>query len=63
MMNEKEKLLKEIPTCDLVTELRTREGVITHVVAPYELYSINQESLRAYGAESKGPAIILEVID
>lgn len=63
MMNEKEKILKNIPTCDLVNELKTREGVMIHIVAPYELYSINQESLFVHDMESKGPAIILEVID
>jgi hypothetical protein len=34
-------VIKEIPTCDLVNELKTREGVDYADVAPYVEYSVN----------------------
>ncbi len=47
------KELKDFETCELVEELRKREGVESHRAAPYEEkeYSVN------------GPALVLIVID
>ena len=45
--------LSEFKTCDLVDELRKREGVETHIAEPYQdvTFSVN------------GPAVVLVVID
>ena len=45
--------LSEFKTCDLVDELRKREGVETHIAEPYQdvVVSVN------------GPAVVLAVID
>ena len=48
-----ETALHVFPTCELVAELRTREGVETTVVEPYDETSIH----------ASGPAIVLNVID
>ena len=45
--------LSEFATCELVEELRTREGVEVTDVEPYE----------EFRAEVEGPAIVLVVID
>ncbi|QQR04900.1 Lar-like restriction alleviation protein [Flavonifractor phage Chenonceau] len=47
------KQLSEFKTCDLVDELRKREGVETHIAEPYQdvVVSVN------------GPAVVLVVID
>lgn len=45
--------LKEISTCELVKELKTREGVEATTVEPYEDYE----------CKVNGPAIVLTVID
>lgn len=47
------KELKNIPTAQLVEELKKREGVETKIAEPYEKCSINVD----------GPAVILVVID
>ena len=45
--------LKSIPTCKLVEELKTREGVETMIAEPYEDITVT----------ANGPAIILKIID
>lgn len=47
------ELLSEFKTCDLVDELKKREGVETHIAEPYQdtVISVN------------GPAVVLVVID
>ena len=45
--------LKIIPTCELVAELETREGVETTIAEPYQDVQV----------EVNGPAIVLVVID
>ena len=45
--------LKLIPTCELVEELKTREGVETMIAEPYEDITVT----------ANGPAIILRIID
>lgn len=45
--------LKRIATCDLVNELRTREGVEETIAEPYQDISVSVN----------GPAIVLVVID
>lgn len=45
--------LSEINTCDLVNELRRREGVTTEIAEPYEEVKL----------KVNGPAIVLVVID
>lgn len=52
-MNENTNTLECFPTCELVEELKRREGVKTEVYGAYEEYQI----------EGNGPAIILTVID
>ena len=52
--------LSTVPTCELVEELRKREGVFTKDVEPYEPYSITVGNKKA---SEQGPAIILTVID
>lgn len=45
--------LKEIKTCELVEELKTREGVEVHLAEPYEDLEV----------KVNGPAIVFVVID
>jgi len=45
--------LSEFKTCDLVDELRKREGVETHIVEPYQDVTVSVN----------GPAVVLVVID
>lgn len=45
--------LKSIPTCELVEELKTREGVETTIAEPYEDITV----------AANGPAIIFKIID
>lgn len=52
--------LSAVPTCELVEELKKREGVDSVTVEPYELYSITVGNKKA---EEKGPAVLLVVID
>lgn len=49
-----------IPTCDLVTEIKKREGVNHFCVEPYQLYAVKTESM---GINDEGPAVILVVTD
>ncbi|MEG2412602.1 MAG: BC1881 family protein [Clostridium sp.] len=60
--------LTEIPTYKLVEELKKREGVRTHEIAPYIAeYSISIKSTEtevvSLLSKNDGGAIILEVID
>ena len=48
-----ESRLRDYKTCELVEELKTREGVETHVAEPYEDVSV----------QVNGPAIVLVIID
>lgn len=48
-----EEALKECKTCELVEELKKREGVQTHVAKPYEDFEM----------KVNGPAIVFVVID
>lgn len=50
---EKEIILKNIKTCDLVTELRHREGVEAHQAEPYRDLTVSVN----------GPAVVLVVTD
>ena len=52
--------LSTVPTCELVEEIRKREGVASVNVEPYEPYSI---TVGEKTETEKGPAIILTVID
>ena len=45
--------LSEFQTCDLVDELRQREGVETHIAEPYQDVTVSVN----------GPAVVLVVID
>lgn len=45
--------LSNISTCELVKELRNREGVVTRIVEPYADMQVS----------INGPAIVLVVID
>lgn len=45
--------LSEFKTCDLVDELRKREGVETHIAEPYQDVAVSVN----------GPAVVLVVID
>lgn len=47
------ELLSEFKTCDLVDELKKREGVETHIAEPYQDTAISVN----------GPAVVLVVID
>lgn len=62
------EFLKKIPTYKLVEELKKREGVTTHEIAPYiSEYSISVKSTETgvidLLSKDDGGAIILEVID
>lgn len=52
-MSEKKLDLKKVPTCQLVEELTSREGVDSVTIEPYETAKPSIE----------GPAIILIVVD
>ena len=57
--------LADVPTCDLVKELATREGVTEHVARPHDQYLVKT---KVYDGVSRadfglGPAIILVVVD
>ena len=54
--------LKEIPTCQLVEELASREGVEEYTVDPHEPFAI-QISGENQAPHSSGPARILYVYD
>lgn len=54
--------LKEIPTCQLVEELASREGVEAYWVAPYEPFSI-LVSGQSKVSDTTGPARLLYVYD
>ena len=45
--------LSDVKTCDLVSELRQREGVETHIAEPYQDVTVSVN----------GPAVVLVVID
>lgn len=45
--------LSTVPTCELVEELKTREGVEATIAAPYADITVT----------ATGPAIILNIID
>lgn len=45
--------LKEIPTCELVAELETREGVETNQIGPSASITLKVD----------GPVVVLSVID
>lgn len=45
--------LKQFTTCDLVRELELREGVETHVIEPYEMFTPKIE----------GAAVVFVVVD
>lgn len=47
------ELLSEFKTCDLVDELKKREGAETHIAEPYQDTAISVN----------GPAVVLVVID
>lgn len=49
-MDEK---LKDFKTCELIEELKKREGVEAHRAEPYEDYEI----------KINGPAVVLVIID
>lgn len=46
-------ILKDVPTCELVAELETREGVDTNKIGPTASITIKAD----------GPAVVLLVID
>lgn len=45
--------IRNYKTCELVEELKTREGVETHVAEPYEDVNV----------QVNGPAIVFVIID
>lgn len=45
--------LSSIPTCALVEELKTREGVDTNIAEPYQNLDVSVN----------GPAIVLVIVD
>ena len=45
--------IKDFKTCELVEELKKREGVETHIAEPYKDLTV----------DVNGPAIVLVVID
>lgn len=49
----KERALREFKTCELVNELKTREGVVAHRAEPYE-----DKELKV-----NGPALVLIITD
>lgn len=57
--------LKEVPTCDLVAELVTREGVSQYVAGPQDRYHVKVRTVDAVTTADfdLGPATILVVVD
>ena len=57
--------LTSIPTCDLVAELATREGVVRYLVGVEDGYLVRvcPERDESYGRSDLGPATILVVVD
>ena len=57
--------LKAVPTCDLVKELATREGVTQFLVGVEDGYLVRvcPERDESYGKSDLGPATILVVVD
>lgn len=51
--NETPIPLETISTCELVRELKTREGVETHIAEPYQDVTVSVN----------GPAVVLAIID
>lgn len=49
----KEMVIEDLKTCELVEELKKREGVEAHIAEPYENLTIT----------TNGPAIVLVVTD
>ena len=45
--------IKDVPTCELVDELKKRESVIAHWAMPYESETITVN----------GPAVVIVVVD
>ena len=56
---------KDVPTCDLVAELATREGVTEFTVGVEDGYLVRvcPERDESYGKSDIGPATILVVVD
>jgi len=52
-LEENMEQLKQFTTCDLVRELELREGVETHVIEPYEMFTPKIE----------GAAVVFVVVD
>lgn len=52
-MTKNKTEIRSYKTCELVEELKTREGVETHVAEPYEDVSV----------QVNGPAVVLVIID
>ena len=57
--------LKAVPTCDLVKELATREGVTPHLVGVEDRYlvRVRPEQGDTHTKFDLGPATILVVVD
>ena len=57
--------LADVPTCDLVAELATREGVTEFTVGVEDGYLVRvcPERDESYGKSDIGPATILVVVD
>ena len=57
--------LADVPTCDLVVELATREGVTWHLVGVEDLYYLRVRSGQGdtHTTFDLGPATILVVVD
>ena len=53
--------MKAEATCDLVNELKSREGVRTIQISPYESVEVTLKN--AGVLDETGPAIVLYVID
>lgn len=52
--------LSTVPTCELVEELKKREGVLATTAEPYEEYSI---TVGEAVTKDSGPAVILSIWD
>lgn len=57
--------LKEVPTCNLVKELATREGVTEYVAGPQDRYLVRTKTDDGISHVDfdLGPAVILVVVD
>lgn len=55
--------LSNVPTCELVEELKKREGVNTLVANPNMMYEVHVDDENGSYEEDEGPAIILIVTD